>query len=50
MLRAESSDRRLLLEMIDEGQGFEPELPGPDLERSRAGRWGLSIVATDPNV
>jgi anti-sigma regulatory factor (Ser/Thr protein kinase) len=46
-LRAQLSDRCLLVEVIDEGQGFEPELPEPDVDGSGAGRWGLSIVAAE---
>ncbi len=46
-LKVQLSDRRLLVEVIDEGHGFEPELLEPDFERSGAGRWGLSIVAAE---
>jgi anti-sigma regulatory factor (Ser/Thr protein kinase) len=46
-LRAQLSDGRLLVEVIDEGQGFEPEMPEADVDASGAGKWGLSIVAAE---
>ena len=46
-LRAQLRDGRLLVEVIDEGQGFERELRERDFERRGTGRWGLSVVDTE---
>ncbi len=43
-LRAELFEDRLLVEVIDEGEGFEHELREPVLEQTGAGGLGLSIV------
>ena len=46
-LRAQLRDGRLLVEVIDEGQGFERELRERDFERSGTRSWGSSIVDTE---
>ena len=43
-VRAELSERRLRVEVVDEGDGFELSLRARDLETPRPGGWGLSIV------
>src|ERR1700748_2609433 len=43
-LKARLFDRRLLVEVLDEGAGFEPDLWEGRVRPPGAGRWGLSIV------
>jgi anti-sigma regulatory factor (Ser/Thr protein kinase) len=43
-LRAELFKRCLLVEVIDEGAGFEHELRERDFQTPAAGGWGLSVV------
>jgi serine phosphatase RsbU (regulator of sigma subunit)/anti-sigma regulatory factor (Ser/Thr protein kinase) len=44
-IRAELGRERLLVEVIDEGPGFEPIVHEPELEQ--LGGWGLNIVDVD---
>lgn len=43
-LRAQLFERRLLVEVIDEGEGFEHELRDRDFQTPGVGGWGLSVV------
>jgi anti-sigma regulatory factor (Ser/Thr protein kinase) len=43
-LRAQLSERRLLVAVLDEGGGFERELRERDLQPPEVGGWGLSVV------
>ena len=43
-LRAQLFERRLLVEVIDEGDGFERALGARDFHSPGVGGWGLSIV------
>ena len=43
-LRAELFERRLVVEVIDEGGGFEPELREREFQTPGVGGWGLSVV------
>jgi anti-sigma regulatory factor (Ser/Thr protein kinase) len=43
-LRAQLFERRLLVEVIDEGHGFERELCKRDFQTPGVGGWGLSVV------
>lgn len=46
-LKAQLSDRNLLVEVLDEGGGFERELRARDLQSPGPGGWGLRIVDTE---
>lgn len=43
-LRARLFEHRVLVEVIDEGGGFELELRDRDFQTPGAGGWGLSVV------
>ena len=43
-VRAQLSERRLLVEVVDEGDGFEPVLRERDSDTPEVGGWGLTIV------
>ena len=43
-LRAELFERRLVVEVIDEGGGFERELREHDFQTLEVGGWGLAVV------
>ncbi len=43
-VRAQLSERRLFVEVVDEGDGFEPVLRERDSEAPEVGGWGLTIV------
>ena len=43
-LRAQMFERRLFVEVIDEGDGFEDDLRERESQASEAGGWGLSVV------
>lgn len=46
-LRAQMFERRVLVEVIDEGDGFERELRERDFQTPGVGGWGLSIVGAE---
>lgn len=48
-LRAQLFERRLLVEVIDEGGGFERELRERDFDTPGVGGWGLSVVDAESN-
>jgi Histidine kinase-like ATPase domain len=43
-VRAQLSERRLFVEVVDEGNGFEHVRREPDLETPGVGGWGLTVV------
>lgn len=43
-LRAQLSERRLLVEVIDEGGGFQREARADGFHTAAAGGWGLNVV------
>ena len=43
-LRAQLLERRLLVEVIDEGDGFERAARDRDFQAAGVGGWGLSVV------
>lgn len=43
-LRAQILERRLLVDVIDEGDGFDCELPKRDFQAPGVGGWGLRVV------
>jgi anti-sigma regulatory factor (Ser/Thr protein kinase) len=46
-LRAHMSERRLLVEVLDQGGGFERELPERDFQRPGTGGWGLRLLEAE---
>ena len=46
-LRAQLFERRLRVEVVDEGDGFERELRERDFQTPGVGGWGLSIVEAE---
>jgi anti-sigma regulatory factor (Ser/Thr protein kinase) len=46
-LRAQLFDLRLLVEVLDEGGGFEPDLREREFQTPEAGGWGLGLVETE---
>lgn len=46
-LRAQLCELRLLVEVLDEGGGFEPEVRAGGVQTPGVGGWGLSIVDTE---
>jgi Histidine kinase-like ATPase domain len=43
-VRAQLSERRLFVEVVDEGDGFEPVLRERDSTTPEVGGWGLTVV------
>jgi anti-sigma regulatory factor (Ser/Thr protein kinase) len=47
MLRAQLFELRLLVEVLDDGDGFEPDVREREYQTPVAGGWGLSIVDSE---